>query len=64
MRKLVVLALLTAGIATLVASPTAAKPRGTNGKLVVNSDNLVTGQEQVYTVDPDGTDFELLASDA
>jgi Tol biopolymer transport system component len=64
MRKLVMLVLLAAGIAAVVALPGAAKPRGTNGKIVVNVDNSVTGQEQVYTVDPDGTDMQFLADDA
>lgn len=61
MRKLVVLAVLA--VAVVVATPAAAKPRGTNGKIVFNADNSVTGQEQVYTVDPDGTDLKLLAND-
>jgi Tol biopolymer transport system component len=64
MRKLIMLALLTAGIAIVIALPAAAKPRATNGKIVVNVDNSVTGQEQVYTVDPDGSDLQLLANDA
>jgi Tol biopolymer transport system component len=63
MRKLITLALLAAGIAAIVALPAAAKPGGTNGKIVVNVDNFVTGQEQVYTVDPDGTDMQFLAND-
>ena len=64
MRKLIMLALLTAGIAMVIALPAAAKPRGTNGKIVVNVDNNVTGQEQVYTVDPDGSDMQFLGNDA
>jgi Tol biopolymer transport system component len=64
MRKLIVFALLVAGVATVLAIPATAKPRGTNGKIVVNADNSVTGQEQVYTVDPDGSDLQLLANDA
>jgi TolB protein len=60
MRKLIVLALLVAGIAAIVIVPATAKPGGTNGKLVVNVDNSTTGTEQVYTVDPDGTDRQLL----
>jgi Tol biopolymer transport system component len=64
MRKLIMLALLAAGIAAVIALPAAAKPSGTNGKIVVNVDNSVTGQEQVYTVDPDGTDLQFLANDA
>src|SRR5262249_45319170 len=64
MRKLIMLVLLAAGIAALMALPAAAEPGGTNGKIVVNVDNSVTGQEQVYAVDPDGTDMQLLANDA
>jgi hypothetical protein len=40
--------------AAISAMPAAARPPGTNGKIVVSVDNKVTGQEQVYTVDPDG----------
>jgi Tol biopolymer transport system component len=47
-------------IAAVSAAPAAARPRGTNGKIVTNSDNLLTGEEQVYTVDPDGTDQQLV----
>src|SRR6266566_4531103 len=63
MRKLITLMLLAAGITAVIALPAAAKPGGTNGKIVVNVDNNVTGQEQVYTVDPDGTDLQFLAND-
>jgi len=59
MRKLIVFALLVAAIAAIGATSAAAKPRGFDGKIVANSDNLVTGEEQVYTVDPDGTDEQL-----
>src|SRR5438876_5957095 len=59
MRKLIMLALLVAFTA-IFATPAAAKTRGTNGKIVTNSDNLGTGEEQVYTVDPDGTDQQLV----
>jgi Tol biopolymer transport system component len=64
MRKLIVFALLAAAITAVSATAAAAKPRGTNGKIVINADNSVTGQEQVYAVDPDGTDLHLLANDA
>jgi Tol biopolymer transport system component len=47
-------------IAVVSATPAAARPRGTNGKIVTNSENLVTGEEQVYTVDPDGTNEQLV----
>jgi Tol biopolymer transport system component len=64
MRKLIALALLVAGIAAIVALPATAKPSGIHGKLVVNVDNSTTGTEQVYTVDPDGTDLQLLYDNA
>jgi TolB protein len=64
MKKGLVLVLLAAGIGAVIALPAAAKPGGTNGKIVVNVDNAVTGQEQVYTVDPDGSDLQLLTNDA
>jgi Tol biopolymer transport system component len=64
MRKLITFALLVAGIAAIVALPAAAKRGGTNGKLVVNVDNSVTGTEQVYTVDPDGTNQQLIQDNA
>jgi Tol biopolymer transport system component len=64
MRKLIVFVLLVAAVGAVIAIPGAAKPRGTNGKIVFNADNSVTGQEQVYTVDPDGSNMQLLANDA
>jgi len=63
-RKLLVFALVTAVVAGLCAMPAAAKPHGVNGKVALNSDNNVTGQEQVYLIDPDGSDSQLLANDA
>src|SRR5947207_12758318 len=63
MRKLIIFTLLIAGIAAVTALPAATKPGGTNGKIVVNVDNKATGQEQVYTVDPNGTNMQFLASD-
>jgi Tol biopolymer transport system component len=64
MRRLITLALLVAGLGAVVALPATAKPGGTDGKLVVNVDNSTTGTEQVYTVDPDGTDLRLLYDNA
>jgi Tol biopolymer transport system component len=64
MRKLFMFVLLVAAIGTIVAIPAAAQARGTNGKLVVNVDNSATGTEQVYTVNPDGTDHQLLYDNA
>jgi Tol biopolymer transport system component len=63
MSKLIAFVLLAGAIAVLTAIPAAAKTSATNGKIVVNVDNSVTGQEQVYTVDPDGTNMQLLAND-
>jgi Tol biopolymer transport system component len=57
---LVVAVVAIAAVTALTAGSAAAKPRGFNGKIVTNSDNLVTGEEQVYTVDPDGTDEQLV----
>jgi len=59
MRKLAAVAVLGLTVAALAATSAAARPLGTNGKIVTNSDNLVTGEEQVYTVDPDGTNQQL-----
>jgi hypothetical protein len=62
MRRLTIVLVTVVAIAAvtaLTAGSAAAKPRGFNGKIVTNSDNLVTGTEQVYTVDPDGTDEQL-----
>jgi WD40-like Beta Propeller Repeat len=53
-----------AATAAISASPAAARPPGTNGKIVTGSDNLVTHEEQVYTVDPDGTDQQLVANNS
>src|SRR5919197_468696 len=60
MRRLTMLLMAVAALAALTATSASAKPRGFNGKIVTNSDNLVTGEEQVYTVDPDGTDEQLV----
>jgi Tol biopolymer transport system component len=58
-------ALLAVAVAALAASPAAARPPGTNGKILINrADNLATGEEQTFTVDPDGTDFNLLVNNS
>ena len=60
-----VAATAVAVIALASATPAAARPRGTNGKILVNrADNSATGEEQTFTVDPDGTDFALLANNS
>ena len=56
---LLVAVVAIAAVASLTAGSASAKPRGFNGKIVTNSDNLGTGEEQVYTVDPDGTNEQL-----
>ena len=56
-------ALAAFAIVAIAATAAAAGPR-TNGKIVLNSDNLATGEEQVYTVDPDGSDPKLVANNA
>jgi Tol biopolymer transport system component len=64
MRKALILfiALVTlVVIASVSATAASARPRGTNGKILINrADNSATGEEQTFTVDPDGTDFTLL----
>ena len=57
---LLVAVVAIAAVAALTAGPASARPRAFNGKIVTNSDNLVTGEEQVYTVDPDGTEEQLI----
>ena len=64
MRKLIAFAALAAAIACVAANAAAARPPGSSGKIVTNSENLVTGAEQVYTVDPDGTDETPIANNA
>ncbi len=63
MRRLTMLTLFAVAAATVFALPAAAQPRGTNGRILVNAD-AANGQEQVYTLNSDGTDMRLLASDA
>ena len=62
MRKLILFAVVAAALAALGAPGAAARPPGINGKIVTNSDNRVTGAEEVYAVDPDGTDRQLLGA--
>lgn len=68
MRRLTTFLLAVAAIVALMAvsaTSASARPRGTNGKILINrADNLATGEEQTFTVDPDGTDFTLLANNS
>jgi Tol biopolymer transport system component len=57
--------LVIVAVAAASAAPASARPRGTNGKILINrADNSATGEEQTFTVDPDGTDFSLLANNS
>jgi Tol biopolymer transport system component len=51
---------LVAAITAVIAIPAAAKSRGINGEIVTS----VVGDAQVYTVNPDGTDQQLVATDS
>ena len=52
-------------VAAVSAAPASARPGGINGKILINrADNSATGEEQTFTVDPDGTDFTLLANNS
>jgi Tol biopolymer transport system component len=62
MRRFLVLAVVAAAVVAL-ADSAAAKPVGTNGKLVVNADST-TGTQPVYIVNPDGSDQQLLFDNA
>ena len=64
MRRLIAFALVAGVIAAINAAGAAGQPPGTNGKIVTNSDNRVTGEEQVYSVDPDGSDRQLVMNNA
>jgi TolB protein len=63
MRRLIVLALIVAGLAAVVALPAGARSRGINGKLLVNADSTA-GTQPVYIVNPDGSDQKLLFDNA
>ena len=64
MKQFLLVTLVLAATSCVAATSAAARPRGINGKIVTNSDNLVTGEEQVYAVDPDGTNRTLLANNS
>jgi Tol biopolymer transport system component len=68
MRRLTTFLIAVATIVALTAvsaTSASARPRGTNGKILINrADNLATGTEQTFTVDPDGSDFSLLADNS
>jgi WD40-like Beta Propeller Repeat len=57
--------LVIVAIAAVSAVPATARPGGSNGKILINrADNSATGEEQTFTVDPDGSDFTLLANNS
>ena len=68
MRRLITLLiglLAIAALAAVSATSASAKPRGLNGKILINrADNLATGEEQTFTVNPDGSDFNLLVNNS
>jgi Tol biopolymer transport system component len=54
-----------AAIAAISASSASARPRGTNGKIsITRADNSATGEEQTFTVEPDGSDLSMLANNS
>jgi len=63
-RTLLVFAIVVVAVSAATTLPAAATPRGINGEIALNSDNNVTGQEQVYLINPDESDRRLLANDA
>ena len=62
MRRLIMFAFLAAAKVALGATAAAANAPRSNGKIVTNSDNRVTGAEEIYAVDPDGTNRQLLGN--
>src|SRR3954469_5662783 len=65
MRKLIVLAALAgvAALAALTALPASASPRGANGQIAYDRTNFATGDQAVYTANPDGShEQQLVAS--
>jgi Tol biopolymer transport system component len=62
MRRILVFALLAAALAAAAANAAVPGPHAKNGKIVTNSDNQATGEEQVYTVDPNGKNLHLAAT--
>jgi len=65
MRKLIVLTALTgvAAFAAVTALPAGASPRGLNGQIAYDRTNFATGDQAVYTANPDGThEQELVAN--
>ena len=57
MRKLIVFTALigVAALAALTALPASASPRGTNGQIAYDRTNFATGDQAVFTANPDGS---------
>jgi Tol biopolymer transport system component len=58
MRRLIILGLLAATLATvgaLTATPAGAKPRGTNGRIAFARFDPALGDTVIFTINPDGT---------
>jgi Tol biopolymer transport system component len=65
MRKLIMLGLLAAGLAAFVALPAAAKPGGSNGRIVFARFDPALGDDFIYTANPDGSqEHQLLPTGA
>jgi hypothetical protein len=65
LRPMLMAVVAVVAVAAVSATPAAGKPRGTNGKILIDrADNSATGEEQTFTVDPDGTNFTLLANNS
>jgi Tol biopolymer transport system component len=63
MRKLVVIALLTAAVAVVAPASSAAKPPGTNGLISFTRFEPALDQDVVYTINPDGSgEHQLLVA--
>jgi dipeptidyl aminopeptidase/acylaminoacyl peptidase len=60
MRKLIAVAVFAAAVATTIAIPAAANPRGTNGRIAFGRDDPALGDVVVYTANPDGSHQQLL----
>src|SRR5690349_183666 len=64
MQKLIVLTALVgvAVLAALMALPAGASPRGLNGQIAYDRTNFATGDQAVYTANPDGSHEQQLVA--
>src|SRR6266581_9045190 len=59
-RKLIAVAVFAAAVATMIAIPAAANPRGSNGRIVFTRFDPARGDDFVYTANPDGSQEQQL----